>query len=214
MVSIVILTHNKLELTKECIESIYEFTDPSTFELVIIDNASTDATPPYLSKISHQYKNIKGIYNDQNISFARGCNQGAGVAEGDYLLFLNNDTRVTPNWLDEILLVFKNEEKAGIVGSRLLYPDGRLQHAGVVLTLWNGLPINIDVNVEGEVPRTLETRKVFAVTGACMLIRKNLFFDCKGFDEEYVYGYEDIDLCMKVREKGYNIFYVPKSLLY
>lgn len=214
MVSILLLAHNKLELTRECIKSVYGFTDSSSFELVIVDNASTDATPEYLSEVTRQHRNIKVTRNDQNVSFAQGCNQGARMASGDYLLFLNNDTRVTQGWLDEMLSVFQNEERVGIVGSRLVYPDGGLQHGGVVLTLWRGLPINIDVNLEKEIPDSLEAREVFAVTGACMLINRDLFFDCGGFDEEYVYGYEDIDLCMKAAQKNYKIFYAPKSLVY
>ncbi|MBU1152808.1 glycosyltransferase family 2 protein [bacterium] len=176
---------------------------------MVVDNASTDDTSGYLSRLTSQHKNIKVIYNNQNVSFAEGCNQGARMDRGDYLLFLNNDTRVTQCWLDEMLSVFKDEEKVGIVGSRLLYPDGRLQHGGVVLTLWGQLPLNIDVNLEPVVPRALETREIFAVTGACMLVKKDLFFDCGGFDEEYIYGYENIDLCMKVSQRNYKIFCAP-----
>jgi GT2 family glycosyltransferase len=212
LVSIIILTHNRLELTRDCIDSIYEFSDFSIFELIVVDNASCDGTPVYLSRIASQKDNVKAIYNRKNLGFAKGCNQGARAAKGDYLLFLNNDTRVTQGWLDEMLKVFKEEERMGVVGSRLIYPDGKLQHGGVVLTLW-GRPINLDKDTSPESLEELAAREVFGVTGASMLIKRDLFFDCGGFDEEYIYGYEDVDLCLKVSQRGYRIFYAPKSLV-
>lgn len=214
MVSILLLAHNKLELTRECIGSIYEHTDLSIFELIVVDNASDDGTSQYLFDLTRQHKNIRTIYNKENLSFAKACNQGARITQGDYLLFLNNDTKVTPNWLDEMIHVFQSEEKVGVVGGKLVYPNGKIQHAGAGISLWNGLPCHVGVNFEMDDPLVCQTKKVFAVTGACMMIRRGLFFDCEGFDEEYIYGYEDIDLCMKVSQLGYNIFYAPKSLVY
>jgi GT2 family glycosyltransferase len=213
LVSIILLTHNGLKLTEDCIDSIYRFSIPSFFELIIIDNASSDATPRYLSRIARQKENIKVIYNKKNLGFARACNQGASFARGYYLLFLNNDTSVTQGWLREMLKVFKEEKKVGVVGSRLIYPDGGLQHGGMVLTLW-GLPINLDKGSSPENSEELKAREVFSVTGASMLIRRDLFFDCEGFDERYIYGYEDVDLCLKISQMGYGVFYTPKSLIY
>jgi GT2 family glycosyltransferase len=140
---------------------------------------------------------------DEGLPFAEHCNIGASYVHGDILLFLNDDTEPQPGWLEPIQEAF-DDPRVGIVGSRLIYPDGRIQHAGVylaqpgVLTAYNEL-------------EDLPSREVEAVTGACLAIRKTLFNELDGFDEGYVNGYEDVDLCLRARAAGWTIRYVAES---
>ncbi|MBM7647020.1 GT2 family glycosyltransferase [Scopulibacillus daqui] len=109
--SIIILTHNKLEMTKRCLESIYKHT-PENIELIVVDNASNDGTVEYLK----EQQDIKVIFNNENAGFPKGCNQGAAIAAGDNILFLNNDTVVTEKWLGNMLRVLNSSDKIGMVG--------------------------------------------------------------------------------------------------
>jgi GT2 family glycosyltransferase len=134
-------------------------------------------------------------------------------ATGNYILFLNNDTWVTKTWLDKLVKPMEKDGEIGIVGSKLLYPNEKIQHAGVELGLW-GHPFHRGLNLDKNNTIVSEARDVFAVTGACLLIKKAIFQRVSGFDESYVYGLEDIDLCLKVRKEGYKILYVPDCVVY
>jgi GT2 family glycosyltransferase len=204
-VSIIILCWNNLEYTKKCIESLYRYT--SDFQLLLVNNASTDGTIDYLREVSKSHENVAIINNSRNEGFAKGNNRALEVATGQYILFLNNDTEcIMPNWLDGMVQVLDNNPLAGIVGARLLYPDDKygktyIQHAGV---FFNGIaPMHIGRNkLDSEVPNN-GIEELQAVTGACMLVRK----DFAKFDEGYIQGYyEDTDMCMGVREAGYKVF--------
>ncbi len=113
--SIIILTYNELELTKKCLASIERYTDKDKIELIIVDNGSSDGTREYISNLP----DVKVILNEKNLGFAKGCNQGIEAAGGENLLFLNNDTMVTKNWLTSMLRVLYHSEKAGMVGQQL-----------------------------------------------------------------------------------------------
>ncbi|MTI59100.1 MAG: glycosyltransferase family 2 protein [Firmicutes bacterium] len=206
MISIIMLSYGSNILTRQSIDSILEHTS-TDYELIVVDNNSG------LLLRDKKYKGIRLIKNRGNPGYARGCNQGAGQAKGGYLLFLNNDTIVTPGWLLAMYQVMLKNEDVGIVGSKLLFPDtGRIQHAGVIFI--NRLPGHIYYNENPfEVP--IEEEKEYpAVTGACLLIRKSLFERVGGFDHLFINSYEDIDLCLKIRGLGYRIIYTPDSLVY
>lgn len=204
-ITIIILCWNQLEYTKRCIESLYENT-PNGFQLILVDNNSTDGTLEYLREVSKQHDNVAIIHNNQNLGFAIANNQALEVAIGEYICFLNNDTILLPNWLDEMYRVFKEKPSTGIVGARLLYPTDKysktyVQHAGV---FFNGLtPMHVGRNqLDTEVPNK-GIESIIAVTGACMLVRKDL----ARFDEGYIRGYfEDIDLCLQAQQKGYIVY--------
>lgn len=139
-------------------------------------------------------------------SFAENCNKGAADATEDFLIFLNDDTLPHVGWLQPLLDAFSDPE-VGIVGARLLYPDGRIQHAGV----WFDAPDGV-LTAHNEL-QDLESRDVDAVTGACLAIRRTLFEDCDGFDPLFRNGYEDVDLCLRVRAGGWRIRYIADSTL-
>ena len=128
MVSIIIPVYNKLDYTTRCIESLVMNSGETTpYEIILVDNSSTDGTPGYLQSLQGD---VTVISNKTNLGFARACNQGARLARGRLLLFLNNDTVPHPGWLDALVQGIE-EDEADIVGARLLYPNGRIQHAGV-----------------------------------------------------------------------------------
>ena len=139
-------------------------------------------------------------------TFAENCNSGARKATSDILIFLNDDTMPHLGWLPPLLDAF-NDPDVGIAGARLVYPDGRIQHAGV----WFDAPGGI-LTAHNEL-EDLESRDVDCVTGACLAIRRELFVACDGFDENFRNGYEDVDLCLRVRAGGWRIRYVAESTL-
>ena len=206
MVSIIILAYQNNYLTVRCLDSIRAHTKEK-YELIVVDNGSR------LELEQDRYPQLKLIRNSFNQGFARGCNQGAWVAEGEYLLFLNNDTIVTPDWLTSMVQVLEKPGQIGIVGSKLLFPDsGRIQHAGVIFI--NRLPGPIYYQQDpAQVPIDQETEYP-AVTGAGLLIWHHLFYRIGGFDPRFLNSYEDVDLCLKVRQLGYRVIYTPKSLVY
>lgn len=204
--SIIVLTFNGLELNKKCITSILKNTE-GDFEIVIVDNASSDGTVDYLKSLDDSRINIE--YNKNNVGFAEGNNQAAKMAKGELLVFLNNDTEVTKNWIMPLQKAIGSKD-VGVAGSKLLYPDGKIQHAGVVFS-YKGMPRHIYRRFENDFSPANKEREFQAVTGACLAIKKELFVRLSGFDEGYINGLEDVDLCFKVRELSLKVMYCPKS---
>lgn len=206
--SIIVLTFNGLELNKKCIKSILKNTE-GDFEIVIVDNASSDGTVEYLKSLDDSRINIE--YNKNNVGFAKGNNQAAKVAKGDLLVFLNNDTEVTKNWLGPLQKAIDSKD-VGVAGAKLLYPDGKIQHAGVAFSPDN-MPRHVYRRFDSDFPAANKERELQSVTGACLAIKKELFSKIGGFDEEYVNGLEDVDLCFKVKEMGLKVMYCPDSVV-
>lgn len=205
-VSICMLCWNNSQFTKDCVDRLYEVT-PEGFELILVDNASKDDTWKVIQDLQKKYPNIKAIRNTENVGFARGNNQALKIAKGEYILYLNNDTLPQWGWLERMIDVIETRPEVGIVGARLYFNKDdngvwKIQHAGVKFN--HGVT---DMEHIGRYRPDNEVRgrgceEVEAVTGACLLIRKEL----AGFDEGYIRGYyEDIDLCLRTREKGYKI---------
>lgn len=210
LTSIIIPVFNKVEYTRDCLIALSENTDGENYEVIIVDNASSDGTREFLACLEGD---ITILTNEKNPGFAKACNQGAGIAKGRYLLFLNNDTIPQKRWLGEMLKVIDHDKGIAIVGSKLVYPDtGLIQHAGIVFGDIKE-PYHIYKNLPAEHPAVNRLEEFQAVTAACMLIDKKVFLDAGMFDEMYINGYEDIDLCLKVRELGYKILYSPSSIL-
>lgn len=207
-VSIVIPLYNGSALTRACLASLAEHTDERTTELILVDNGSTDDTPRLLDALPPRVKTIR---NTANLGFARACNQGALAATGRYLLFLNNDTVVTAGWLDPLLRSAQQPD-TGVVGSKLLYPDGRIQHAGI--SLINGIPDHPYRHERADHPATCTPTEMDMVTGACFLVPRDLFVSLRGFDETYRNGVEDVDFCLRARQAGYRVLYQPGSVVY
>jgi GT2 family glycosyltransferase len=186
-------------------------------EIVLIDNGSTCArTLRYLDQVRAQPK-FKVVPCPGPFNFSRLCNLGARQADGDFLLFLNNDVEVlTPDWLEQLLRL-GNCPKVGVVGATLLYPDGTLQHAGIFPSgggrfchVYRGHPHD-DPGDNGELG---QARTVPAVTGACLMIRRSLFMEMGGFDETLGLTHNDVDLCRRVRERGLKVAVSPHARLW
>src|SRR5262249_54966569 len=144
--------------------------------------------------------------------FARACNQGARLARGQYVVLLNNDTLPTPGWLEKMVRLAANEAQVGIVGSKLLYPNGRIQHIGVVFDE-NKNPRHVYRGFSPNIPPARISREYQAVTGACLLVARKLYQAVDGMDESYRNSYEETDLCMKVRARGYRVLVCADSVV-
>ncbi|MCU0836774.1 MAG: glycosyltransferase [Chromatiaceae bacterium] len=176
-------------------------------EVLVVDDASDDETPQCLARC----RNLRVARNERNLGFVRACNLGAANAQGDYLVLLNNDTQVQAGWLDGLLATFRQRPDAGLVGSRLIYPDGRQQEAGAIVfndgSAWNYGHLDDPYK-----PQYSYVREPDYVSGAALAIRRDLFERLGGFDEHFAPGYyEDADLAFRVRAAGYRVYYQPLS---
>lgn len=214
-VSIIIPCFNKVDYTVRCLTSLAEHTPADRYEVVIVDNASSDATPELCAQLDGD---VVVIRNDENLGFSKACNQGAAAASGRHLLFLNNDTEALPGWLDPMIDIIDAEAEVGAVGSKLLFPDDTLQHAGVIVTeVEGGVAISAThehYRLPKDHPPANVRRDMDIVTGACVLFRREAFEAAGGFDEGYWNGYEDVDLCLTLRDAGWRVVYEPASTLY
>lgn len=207
--SIIIPVYNNWEYTRQCLLSLEAEGYRQQAEVIVVDNASTDATA---TRLKSEFPWVKVIRNEQNLGFAKACNRGAETARGKYLVFLNNDTKVQKGWLEALIAACEGEAGTGIVGSKLLYPDGRLQHAGVEISYPGAaFPIHAGHLRYGQPDAPDARREVDAVTGAAMLVPRAVFYELGGFEEVYQNGFEDVDLCLKARAGGYRIIYEPAS---
>lgn len=208
--SIVMPVCNRGELTRDCLTALAALDGLPDYELIVVDNGSTDGTAEFLAQLGGD---VRIITKAENVGFAKACNQGAALAKGKYLVFLNNDTVPQPGWLNALVAEAESDASVGIVGSKLLYPDGTIQHAGVVRDCQYLLPYHIYKSFAGEHPAVNQRREFQIVTAACLLIRRSLFEEVGKFDEGYLNGLEDADLCLKVRERGYQVVYQPRSVV-
>lgn len=208
-VSVIIPIHGKLPWTLACLRSIARDGAKTPFEIIVVDDASPDTSADSL----RQVEGLRLLQNAENLGFIGSCNAGADIARGDNLLFLNNDTQVTPGWLDTLCECLASEPDAGLAGSRLVYPDGRLQEAGGIVyadgTCWNTGRFE-----DRNDPRYRYRRDVDYVTGAALMIPRRLFRSIGGFDTRYAPAYyEDADLAFSVRAAGRRVIYEPRSLI-
>lgn len=209
--SIIIPVFNKLELTRQCLTTLASATTMPEYEVIVVDNASTDGTAEFLTELGGD---VQVIRNPENYGFAIACNQGAKAARGEFLLFLNNDTIPTDGWLNALVDEVERHTDVAVVGSKLLYEDGTIQHAGVAFSrIWFS-PYHIYKGFPADAPSVNRRREFQCVTAACMLVRREVFESVEGFDEGYRNGFEDVDLCLKIGERGWRIVYQPKSVLY
>lgn len=215
LVSVIIPCYNRLDLTKRCLAALAAATDDVEIELVLIDNGSTDGTTDYLRSIAGPKCQVH--INDANLNFAGACNQGLTLAHAPYTLLLNNDTEVTPGFLTPLLSVLRTQHDVGIVGSKLLYPDGTVQHAGVVLRHHNpGELLSFDHVYNGwsaDAPCVNRLRDLQVVTAACALLPTELGLRFQGFDTRFRNSCEDVDLCLRMKVEGYRVVYEPASVV-
>ncbi|ROL58467.1 glycosyltransferase family 2 protein [Bacteroidetes/Chlorobi group bacterium Naka2016] len=214
-ISIVIPVHNNWEITQKCIEDLYK-NSSSKFEIIIVDNNSSDGTQIQLQNLYEQGK-LKFIRNDFDNTYSKANNQGANIASGKYLVFLNNDVSVWKNWDRAIISSFEANNEIGIQGARLLYPQGFIQHSGIVFRqLPNGLKVHYHIYLgkQWNSPCVSKSREFQCVTGALLAIRRDLFEKIGGFDEIYVFGHEDLDWCISTRARNYKVWYNAECIAF
>ncbi len=206
-VSIVVPVHGQHALTYGCLKSILAHTPAGRYEVIVVD----DASPEPLARALPGLDGVRIERNDANLGFIGSCNRGAALARGEYLLFLNNDTIVTAGWLQAILDVFETRPDAGLVGVKLVYPDGRLQEAGGIV--WrDGSGWNCGRDGDPERPEHNYVREVDYCSGACIATPAALFGELGGFDARYAPAYyEDTDLAFAVRAAGRKVYYQPRA---
>ena len=212
--SIVIPVLDKFEFTRQCLDRIWRNTGTIPCEVIVVDNGSRDGTARFFADTGHFGGPIRYHRNERNLGYAKGNNIGATLASGRYLVFLNNDTLVQPGWLAEMLRVITSNPKVGIVGIKQLFPyTNVIYHTGIVFGP-DGVPQHLYPHLDASLPQVNIERAYQAVTGACLLIERRLFDECGGFDEAYVNGYEDIDLCLKVRERKRTVVCCTSAYIY
>ncbi len=211
-VSVVIPVFNLWNMTKDCLLSLAQNSPLNLIEVIVVDNASSDETQAELEKLKTLFKHFKYIRNEENLGFAKASNQGAKLASGKFLFFLNNDTILTKNWLPPLLDALASDEKLAGVGPLLLYENNHVQHLGVTFSqdgvkhLYQFFPASHKLVAKRRYFRT--------ITAAAFLISKELFFSVNGFFEEYKNGFEDIDLCLQLNQKGYYFSCIAESIVY
>lgn len=209
VISIVIPVYNQFEYTYLCIKSILENSGDVAYEIIIADDCSTDLT----TEIDEIIHGVHTIHNESNLRFLRNCNNAAKQARGQYILFLNNDTQVQADWLAPLIELIERDDSIGMVGSKLVYPDGRLQEAGGIL--WqDGSAWNYGNRANPDEPEFNYVKEADYISGAAIMIRKSLWEEIGGFDERFVPAYcEDSDLAFEVRKHGCKVMYQPKSVV-
>lgn len=213
-VSVVVPVFERLAFTRQCLDRLWRHTPRPPFEVVVVDNGSGDGTREHFAALGPTPFPVRYHRHEANLGFARACNQGARLAAGRYLLFLNNDTLVRPGWLEAMVGVAEADPRVGAVGIQQLFPYTRtIHHTGIVFTV-DGMPQHLYPHSPASLPHVNKQREYQAVNGACLLVPRALFGECGGFDEGYCNGYEDVDLCLTLREKGRRVVCCTSASIY
>ena len=216
-VSIVIHNKDEKETLKKCLESIWQKTTYSNYEIILVENNSTTR------EIRDYYQELDGkngvrvVYWDKEFNYSAINNFGISYAKGEYILCLNNDiTVISPEWMEELLANCQRPE-VGIVGARLYYPDNTIQHAGIVLGMGGcagSLFVGLARSRGGYLHKAALQQDLSAVTAACFMVKKEAFEKVGGFEEKLAVAFNDVDFCLKVRHAGYLVVYDPYAELY
>jgi len=201
-VSVIIVNYNGKALLEKCLESLSKV-NYENFEIIVVDNNSTDGS---IELVTKNYPSIILLKLNSNKGFAEPNNIGAKIANGKYLLFLNNDTIATPSFISEMVQVIENDKKIAICQSLLLKPDASVDSSGDFID-------HLGV-VYNSTKKTDEIREISSARGASMLIRKNIFDILEGFDEKFYVSFEDVDLGWRTWMIGYKVILTPKSIVY
>ena len=216
--SIIIPTKNNFDILKKCIDSIREKTRPDLFELIVVDNQTTDSEALYYYRELEKRKNVELLKYQLDFNYSAINNFAAKQAKGDVLIFLNDDTEIkTEDWLEELIAQAIRKD-IGAVGSKLLYPDGTIQHTGIILgycTIAGEMLKGLHGDHPGQMQRANLIQNVSAVTGACLAVEKSKFQSIGGFDQHNLkIAFNDVDLCLRLMEEGLNNLFTPEVILY
>ena len=219
LVSLIIPTRNSLHLIQPCIDSILAKTKYKNYEIIVVDNGSDDEeTLDYFNRIETKYPNIKIFRDNRPFNYSALNNAAVAQAHGSYVGLLNNDLEIiSPDWLDEMIGI-ATQPGVGAVGACLWYPDNTLQHGGVITGIMGlaghahrGLPRGED----GYYARACVTNSFSVVTGACLIVKKSIYDEVHGLDEQNLsVAFNDVDFCLKVRKAGYRNVWTPHAELY
>ncbi|HKF82766.1 MAG TPA: glycosyltransferase family 2 protein [Solirubrobacterales bacterium] len=207
-VSIVIPVHGRAHLTGRCLDLVLDGLDADC-EVVVADDASEDGTPRLLAGYGDR---IRVVRLEENAGFATACNRGAAAAAGEQLVFLNNDVEPRAGWLAALRRYAGEHPAAAVVGAKLLYPTGTVQHAGVVFGQ-DGYPHHLYAGFPAEHPAVSHPRRLQAVTAACMLVGRGAFEEAGGFDAGFHNSLEDVDLCLRIGAAGGEVHYCDEAVL-
>jgi GT2 family glycosyltransferase len=208
--SVIIPVYNNAALTRRCLDALLSGATRASFEVVVVDDASTDTMPQLLAAYG---EHVRTVRHQTNEGFAAACNAGAAVASGEYLVFLNNDVLPEAGWLDALVRYAEGHPRAAAVGSKLLYPDDTVQHAGVVICQ-DLYPRHLYAGFPADHPAANRSRRFQIVTAASVLLRRQPFQEAGGFDAAFRNGFEDVDLCLRLGERGYEVHYSHESVGY
>lgn len=217
-VSIIIPNYEHKQELQVCLESIYELSTYSNFEVIIVENNSKSKEIfAYYEDVQKRWDNLKVVVWENYFNYSAINNFGAKFAVGEHLLLLNNDTEViSPDWIQEMLM-YSQRSDVGAVGAKLYYSDNTIQHAGLgigLLTLAGHLHRNFDRYHPGYMGRLSYAQDLSGVTAACVMIRKNVWEEIGGLDETFEVAFNDVDMCMRIRKAGYLIVWTPFAELY
>ena len=222
-ISIIIVNWNTASLLEKCLDSIFNYAQNIDYEIIVIDNASNDASQKFLSQIQNQNDKIKIIFNEKNLGFARAVNQGTKIASGKYVLLLNPDTEIKKNTLENIIEWMGKNPHCGVCGGKILNPDGTTQPSvrrfpdlfsqSLILLkihqfLINFLSLRRYFVLDFDYSKTQEVDQVM---GAFFMIRKETIDRVGFFDENFFLWFEEVDFCKRVKETGWKIYYYPEA---
>jgi GT2 family glycosyltransferase len=214
LVSIIIPTKNAIDILKQCLISIFSLTNYSNLEVIVLDNNSDN--PRFFEEINllqQQHPNLSCVAIPTPFNFSRLMNAGAKLAQGEYIVLLNNDVEIiSPDWLKD-MVAMALVKQTGVVGAKLLYPNETIQHAGIAVSAGD----TVAHHVFAHKPRydaalcnsILSIRNYSALTAACILVSKKIYAEAGGFDEQFAVEYNDIDFCLNVQQLGYYNVYLP-----
>jgi len=218
--SIIIVNYNTKRLLRQCLKSINIFESNINFEVLVVDNASYDGS---CQMVKNEFSQVKLIENKKNLGFSRANNEAVKSSRGEYILFLNTDTVILENAIEEMLKFMKTYSEAGALGPKLLNPDGTLQFScrkfytlrailarrtflGKIFPSSKSLREHLMSDWDHN-----DVREVDWVMGACLLVRRNVLDIIGLLDEKYIMYFEDVDLCYRIKQSGFKVYYVPRA---
>ena len=211
LISVIILMHNKLSLTARCLQSLAPALAGFDHEVILLDNGSIHDTG-LLKEYGDAFGRFTLIRSDENLSFSIGNNYCVNQSSGQKLLFLNNDVILRKGCIEHLIKPMTEDEETAATGGKLLFPgETSVQHAGISQMLWDH-PSNFGVGACPDDERINDQRLCFALSGAMLCVDRSLFESVHGFDERYVWGTEDIDLCLKIKAAGRKTVYCPEAV--